>query len=365
ILKAKEKIKFDNNQIPILPFSKNRKEYFTRYYNSLKFKNVLSDAKLSLLLGVRPIKPQGYSKTYILKDLNHKSIAVFKPKIGDSLSTEAPFFLTRWQNKFLNLIGFGGSIYTFVAGNCHIAEKASYVIDQKINTNIVPPTDIVNLDPRIYKRKKANNQRGSFQLFAQNAISAKDFLGVYKNYNKVFDFINIKPRTKLYLDKLPSHLFDKLVINDVLEGNMDRHSENWLVILDDKDKKKAKDIVLIDGGMAFSPKHANTSFERSKQYFWAKESFPWANRRFSSEAKKTIKEIFSQTEKLQEELFYTYVSEGDKEKIAKKRAQAMSERIQMLHYVANIKDLPIYKLREYRTEKEINNAIKKLNDTKK
>ena len=311
------------------------------------FKKSLSDVSLALALGVRPIKPQGYSDTYILSDLNHKNIGVFKPATKDSLSKEAPFFLTRWQNKFLNFIGFGGAIYKHVAGKCHIAEKVSYLIDRQINANIIPITSVVSLNPMKYKYPKNNPIKGSLQLFYDNAISAKEFFNINKNYTKK---LGVFPGKK-DLKRINPQDFDKLVINDIICGNIDRHSENWLV------HKISSKIALIDNGMSFSPSQSNNNWEKVKQYTWAKKTFPLSNREFSDEAKEIIKKVHKMKDYLKEIVIITYVTEGDKEKIAIKRAGATAQRIDMLYKFAIIKNYPIYKLSEFKSENEIKQLL--------
>ncbi len=352
VLKIKEKVDNHSKGLWYYFSSKVRKDYNYKDNNLKRFQDILIKTRLSLALGVRPVKPPGYSKTYLIKDFKDKRyISIFKPAVGDSLSIQAPFFLTRWQNRLFHKMGFGGSIYKHVAGKCYIAEKASFVVDEVLQTGCIPPTDIVSLDQRVYRRHKPKYRKGSLQLFARNAIEAKEFFKMNKRYQRVP--LRAKRRISQQERELLCQLFDKLAGIDVITGNLDRHAENWLLKFDEKDRNIIKDIVLIDGGMAFSPSHGNSSWERAKQYFWAKQNFFLANRRFSKQGKEIIKKAYLNRKILYNQVLFTYVEEGDKEKIAKRRAEKMVERIEMLYYFAFVQDSKILELKNYRSKKEI------------
>ncbi|NGX28704.1 MAG: hypothetical protein K940chlam1_00889 [Candidatus Anoxychlamydiales bacterium] len=318
-----------------------------------EFNEEFLDAKLATYLGVRPVKPGvGNSESYILKDINHRKVGIFKTSTGDSLSRKSPFLPLRIRNQFLYFIGFGGSIFKHVAGKCHISEVASYKMAKKIGSESIPITKIVKLDPLGYRRGKGKETDGSFQLFVPNTIEAKEFLNVNKNYVK-----STKPKKRRIEKKLPKPLAEDLIINDVIEGNMDRHAENWLI---KANKRKAKKIVLIDGGIAFSPTHANSIFETHKLYRWATFKLKFAQKRFSPEAKIRIKEIYDNRFELKDDLNKVYISNGDKEYVASKRANRMVERIEMLHWFANVKNLRKYKLRSFITSRQVQKARKDL-----
>lgn len=319
----------------------------TKYQNLEKIKNVYLEACLATKLGVRAQRPKlGYSKTYFIKEINGKNIGIFKTAKGDSLSLNAPFPPARWRNRLFSLLGFGGSLFKHIARKCHIAEVASFEIDEFMKTNVVPPTAIVTLNPNCSDRS-SSFEEGSFQLFIPNAIEARKFLKVFKNYNH---------ETALSAEDKPDlsdELFDKLVINDIVSGNLDRHAENWLIVADLENPKKAKNIVLIDGGVAFSPTHSSSAFERSNQYLWGKTTFDWAQKRFTQKGKEIIQDVFNRRYQLRDKLIKLYVENGDDEKIANERGDRMLERIEMLENVAIIKNMRKYKLFNYRSPKEI------------
>jgi hypothetical protein len=318
-----------------------------RYENIEKIKNVALEALLSVNLGIRTAKPGlGRSETYFIKDINGKIVGIFKSASGDSLSPDAPDWWARWRNKFFTSLGIGGSTYKFLPGKCHIAEYASYDMDESIKTNVVPPTTIMDLDPLRWTHQKPHLQKGSLQIFMPNMKEATEFLGIYKNYKpeKTFDKNN-KPQ-------LSDELFEKLIIVDVVTGNLDRHAENWLIEVDKDNPTKAKNIVLIDGGMAFSPTHADSILERKKQYYWATTAFEWSIKRFSSKAKEVINDVYERRFELRNKLIKIYTDQGDKYEIAEMRGDRMIERIEMLKYVAVKKDMKRYKLIHYRTQEE-------------
>lgn len=311
-------------------------------------KNVVLEAHLALNLGIRTkIPPLGNSKTFFIRDINGKNIAIFKAAAGDSFSIQAPNFFFRLKNKIFTKLGIGGALFKHIAGSCHIAETASYEVDKSIGTNVVPPTLIVHLDPKRWKRKQIRLKKGSLQIFVTDAKVAKKFLGIYQSYKpaKTFSEKN-KPL-------LADELFDKLIINDVVCGNLDRHSENWLVEIDKNNPNKANNIILIDGGAAFSPSHPTSYFEWKKQYLWATTSLEWARKRFTGRAKEIIKNTYNKRFELRKKIVELYLEHGDDMHIALARGEKMVERIEMLYYAAVIKDMRKYKLRYYRTKKQM------------
>jgi hypothetical protein len=318
--------------------------------NARRMKNVLLEAKLAMNLGIRPSRPNvGNSISYFVKNVYGKNIAIFKPAFGDSLSVETPYWPLRIRNRVLNLIGFGGSIFKHLGGYGYVAEKACYVMDESIQTNIVPPTEIVKFDPKRWQRKKASLQKGSMQVFVPNTIDASKFLGVHKRYKQV-DMVSKEVQ-------LSNELFDFVVIKQVMGEDFDGHLENWLIVPDEKNPYIVKDVALIDGAMSFSPAHVTCAVEKRRLYMWAQPFFKWARKRFSPKAKKIIENIYKKRFELKDELIELYISEGDDPEIAEKRGKTMVERIEMLYQVAIVKDIRKYELKYYKTQEEIDELL--------
>lgn len=304
------------------------------------------EAQLAIRLGVRPVKPRhGCSETYIIRNIAGENIGVFKT-LKNSLSMQAPLLPFRMRNKLLLSLGHGGSLFSHISKKCHVAEEACYEIASMIGSKSIPQTAVVQLDSFRYKRKKVKPQIGSFQLFVPDAEEGKSFLGVDKAYRPLR---SSKPSLR---KELPADLAEDLIINDVIQGNMDRHAENFLIQLG---KRKTPSLVLIDGGMAFSPTHSDSSLERDKMYFWTNAGF--AKSRFSPQAKKRIKEIYNNKKQLRYLLFEKYRAHEPRH-IASQRADRMVERIEMLYWFACEKDYKISRLRKFKTTKQIQRALR-------
>ncbi|MFA6119360.1 MAG: hypothetical protein WCT85_01970 [Parachlamydiales bacterium] len=324
-------------------FFKERKLSAAKYE---RLKNQLLEAMLATNLGIRNIESgNGWSRTYFIRDLNHQTIGVYKPGSADSLSLHAPSLLMRVRNKILKKLGYGGSVFIHLAGKCHIAEAASFEMDDKMGTGIVPPTAVVSLNPDKYKRKNTEKEKGSFQLFVPNASLATEFFGIHKNYRKKVDLEGIE---------FSDELFDKLIIDDIVSGNLDRHAENFLVQRSKNNPKAALNINLIDGGMAFSPTHPKSKFEMNKQYIWATTYFQWSQRKFTQSGKEKIKDVYKRRHELANELKKFYIAENEDQDIAKERADRMIERIEMLYHLVIIKDEKKFKFQNYRTIEQMN-----------
>ena len=81
-----------------------------------------------------------------------------------------------------------------MAGKCHIAEVASFELDQSLATNVVPPTTFVNLAPNRWKRGYTPTLYGSLQVFVPNVIEAKEF----------FDYDPLAKEIETAIDSLPT-----------------------------------------------------------------------------------------------------------------------------------------------------------------
>ena len=189
--------------------------------NLQEAKKMLLDSKLALKLGIKPIKPSsGYSETYLIKGLDQKIIGVFKTAKGDSLSLNAVHPLM-WIR---NISPLGRRNARYYGGKCYIAESLSHEIDEEIETNLVPPTIITSLNTDTSCSDK-KTEKGSLQKFVSHTIEAKDFLNMKKDYKTKIIKINSNTANSI----LPEELLDDLLILDIVTGNMDRHTENWLI----------------------------------------------------------------------------------------------------------------------------------------
>ncbi|NGX56508.1 MAG: hypothetical protein K1060chlam5_00751 [Candidatus Anoxychlamydiales bacterium] len=342
-------------------------KYFEKLFlDEKKFLSVLKTALLALHLGIKPLSGSGCCSSYILKDLSNKNIAIFKPKSGDSLSNKSTSITGKIARlvKFLSLnkieflinpfIKMGAiwpqRFYENMGGKAFIAESLCYDISNYTKINLVPITKIIKIDPKIYKNDKAENiEEGSIQLFEEKVEDANKYLDLEKFYRKRLKDYFLKDKKLKEIDN-ENFLkrFDDFVILNVIFGNFDAHSENWLI---QKDENNAfKDIVLIDGGISSYPFFPSEKREVRKLYAFANKNLAFVNRKFSTKAKNKIYHIYKKRfyiAKLVEKKYEAYSC-----KYAKQRADQTLERISTLYHLA-IQDRDICELKDFKTQDQM------------
>lgn len=230
-------------------------------------------AELAFQLGINPIlNDKGLSGSEILVDLKGKKLAVFKSlRIAPTKTIKKIINFVRChlrtcfkvypQEHFVRNKGKLPSLYSDVA---------SRVASDFFGINIVPNTTRAR-----FKRLDGSSIDGMFMVWEDNfkpsgAISA-----------------HIDPTQEELT------LFQKMAILDYFLGNLDRHSDNWLVRQDKKGH--LREIVLIDNSNAFIDKsikgRLSHIFARWFQYAW--RTHPYAKYPFTQEALKTIS-LFTQ-----------------------------------------------------------------------
>jgi len=200
-------------------------------------------AELALKLGIKPQKnKKGVNKSIIYYDIQHKPIGIFK-KEGDKNALK-----TSLSRKISSLFGFKQQ-EDFCRHDQTHAEIAASLADRFFSIGLIPLTRRVTLE----------GNSGSFMLWEHNMKEAAKF-----------NFDHVPDSRELYL-------FQLMAVYDFLFGNLDRHSENWLVGVNETGRLER--IAMIDNGNAFPEEHPSDSvrnyFGRSKMYNW--KAHPWAN----------------------------------------------------------------------------------------
>lgn len=284
--------------------------------NQVAFLEKIKRAKLSLMLGIKPVKGDGVSGSYLIKEIApsplQKYVGIFKPYDEESLCFSHPRILRRIINIVMSILSPFSSRYESCAGKGFLAEEAVFKVSQEIGLNIVPNTihnmHVSSLDGR--------EKMGSFQEFVHGCKPATEVFNVNKSFiprmgqkNKV-----ISPSNED---------LDKLIILTYITGNFDSHAENYLFT--DEGKPFS-----IDGGMSFSQKQPYSKLEM--RYFLTiirlKE---FQNRKFTRQGQRFISEAFKKKEVLAKIIQNLYSPYEEAEKIDK-RIEAMAKRIDILNY---------------------------------
>ena len=203
-------------------------------------------AELALKLGVKPQKnKKGVNGSIIYYDISHKPLGIFKQEQTIESWSE-------WMKTLLlHFLGFRRQNDLCRHEQAH-AEIAASIADEVFSIGLVPLTRKVELE----------GKKGSFMLWQQNVKDAASF-----NFSR-------KPTEK------ELYLFQLMVVYDFLFGNLDRHSENWLV-RENKGTTQIETIAMIDNGNSFPEELPHSIFDYPGfQHMYEWKSHPWAKYSF-------------------------------------------------------------------------------------
>lgn len=151
-----------------------------------EFEDVVESVRLAIELGVHPrMISQGSSGSYFARNSEGKVVGVFKPKDEEPYASRNPKW-TKWIHRNLFPCCFGRAC--LIPNLSYVSEAAAYVLDSRLQTNLVPFTDIVWLSSKSFfydfwdRRKAWMGKRalppkaGSFQVFLKGFKDANLFL---------------------------------------------------------------------------------------------------------------------------------------------------------------------------------------------
>jgi len=298
--------------------SRNRSEYedlddetFNNWPNDPAFNDLIRRAEAAIDQGVYPIRIyQGSSGSYFVKDIDGKTIGVFKPKDEEPYGRLNPKW-TKWMHRICCPCCFGRSC--LIPNQGYMSEAGASLVDQKLSLNVVPKTKVVKLASETFnylridvEKSKAKKlvtehfpkvgrkfnrlglppKKGSFQVFVENFKDADFHLRKFES-----DPLDAETAKNFQLQ------FEKLVVLDYIIRNTDRGNDNWLIHYtrpkpatgDEAATKANIEVAAIDNGLAFPIKHPDSW--RAYPYHWA--WLPYAKIPFSQETKDLVLEKVS------------------------------------------------------------------------
>lgn len=205
--------------------------------------SVYKTAMVSRKLGILPRKNKGGNASKIYCDLSQTPIAVFKPGTWDLFTKlrkriNAFFRYMRNQSHQIEFLSFPDE----PSKGGILSERATYLLLQKVKPDIVPTTEIAEID----------GVTGSFQYFVSDHNEAKE------SHIPTLSEANEQDKTA----------FQIFAVSDYTIGNLDRKEDNWLVKLDAEGHIES--IKMIDNANSFPlchlPSHAENSLNH--QYLW-------------------------------------------------------------------------------------------------
>lgn len=152
----------------------------------LQFDDIVESVKVAIELGIHPkMITQGSSGSYFARNSDGKTVGVFKPKDEEPYASRNPKW-TKWIHRNLFPFFFGRAC--LIPNLSYVSEAAAYILDTRLQTDLVPYTDIVHLssvsffydfwERRAYYRHKKPfpHKVGSFQVFLKGFKDANIFL---------------------------------------------------------------------------------------------------------------------------------------------------------------------------------------------
>lgn len=256
--------------------------------SKLEFDDIVESVRTAIDLGMHPkLIAQGSSGSYFARNTDGKVVGVFKPKDEEPYANKNPKW-TKWIHRNLFPFAFGRAC--LIPNLSYVSEAAAYILDSRLQTNLVPYTDVVGLssksffydyfDRRAYYRKKKPlpEKLGSFQVFLKGYKDATLFLKEHPWPDQTNSGFRTeaapKPRSRRwaeecrpggarYEDEEDENLqpersrersrqrsfwtdalqqsfreqLERLVILDYIMRNTDRGLDNWMIRIDEQTQK--------------------------------------------------------------------------------------------------------------------------------
>ncbi len=260
--------------------------------DNAEMNQMIQKIQLAFRLGIRPKPPgEGCSGSYFLKDINGKNLVIFKPMDEEVLASNSSKLTSKIKRLFYRIFHFMyPTALSCMSGSGYLAEEAASRISEALGLDTVPLTRSARFthpDFNYSSKERAESvlpeKLGSLQTFVDGAETAEVVLGV----SNLFRFVPLLAKKYLerstwreFLDqKITQEEFEKFVIIDFLDGNLDRHFGNWMLA--------GKKIFAIDNGYSMPPQH--TSSRRTNQHLWM--ILPQAARPFGEKAQEIVETL--------------------------------------------------------------------------
>ncbi|KAG5358426.1 Phosphatidylinositol 4-kinase type 2-beta [Yarrowia sp. B02] len=215
------------------------------YDSAVHFGEVIESVIEAISHGIFPsLIAQGSSGSYFAYNENHEVVGVFKPKDEEPYGPLSPKW-TKWLHRNLFPCFFGRSC--LIPNTGYICEAAASLLDRRLQTGIVPHTEIVYLSSptfyyRYFERRRAKNDArllprkpGSFQLFLKNYEEADVFFRKHPWPDKRRQQYGAASETDIWTPAVQKQFrleLEKLVILDYIMRNTDRGLDNWMIKLE-------------------------------------------------------------------------------------------------------------------------------------
>ena len=250
-----------------------------------EFEATVESVRIAIEQGIHPkMISQGSSGSYFARNSEGKVVGVFKPKDEEPYAAGNPKW-NKWIHRNLFPCFFGRAC--LIPNLSYVSEAAAYTLDCRLETGLVPYTDVVYLSSKsfhydfwarrnFYRNKKPFPMKpGSFQVFLQGFSDATVFLRRHPwpdHMNSGFKVSDAPKRRKrpwndpcrpsangassdsedeggntpltpdgerpkkfVWTEKLQTAFreeLEKLVILDYIMRNTDRGLDNWMIKVD-------------------------------------------------------------------------------------------------------------------------------------
>ncbi|CAK8676083.1 unnamed protein product [Clavelina lepadiformis] len=300
---------------PLLSRHRLDSEFINEFPEDPIFQGLVRAAEAAIDRGVYPVRiAQGSSGSYFVKDVDRKSIAVFKPKNEEPYGQLNPKW-TKWMHKTCCPCCFGRDC--LIPNQGYLSEAGASLIDSKLELNVVPKTKVVHLVSETFNYNAIDRAKSKTKKYTSEHFPAvgKRFhrIGLPPKVGSMQTFVEGYKDAEYWLRKFESESlptdtykeyqlqFERLVVLDYIIRNTDRGNDNWLIKYENPDiddqqedditetdwsmvKRPIVTLAAIDNGLAFPFKHPDSW--RAYPYHWC--WLPEARTPFSDETKNLV-----------------------------------------------------------------------------
>lgn len=298
-----------------------------------EFDDIVESVRVAIESGVQPkLIAQGSSGSYFARNPAGNVVGVFKPKDEEPYASKNPKW-TKWIHRNLFPFAFGRAC--LIPNLSYVSEAAAYVLDCRLQTNLVPYTDVVSLSSNAFfydfwdrrahykKGKPFPEKQGSLQVFLKGFKDANIFLKEHPWPDQHSSGLrsgntarkpkgrglsawgeDCRPRSAVSEDEEPDleeqatsddrprsrnvfwteslqqsfrEQLEKLVILDYIMRNTDRGLDNWMIRIDQRSQEASIVVEPPKRGEAGNGRATGDPYKRQEAMSASDDTRPRAN----------------------------------------------------------------------------------------
>ncbi|CCG81025.1 putative Phosphatidylinositol 4-kinase type II subunit alpha [Taphrina deformans PYCC 5710] len=234
-------------------------DQLSKSITTTQFDHVIDSVKEAISRGIQPrLVTKGSSGSYFALNKQQKIVGIFKPKNEEPYGQLNPKW-TKWLHRNLFPCFFGRSC--LIPNLSYISEAAACLLDRRLESNIVPPTDVVWLsstsfnydyfDRRAYstKGRPLPAKQGSFQVFLEGYQDATEFLREHPWPDSSIRHETVEAQRSAWMSCVGSNKADSTALADIqseMTSENPAHTLFWTEDLMQGMREELEKLVILD-----------------------------------------------------------------------------------------------------------------------